>query len=87
MNFITAKTQFYSTGTAISSHDLIHDLKSQPHEQIRNKEKSETLAKGRPWHINIPVVHSSVSNNYCLPMNTGIFNSTKTFFHIRIFFL
>lgn len=85
MNFSTAQTQLYSTGTAISSCDLTHDLKSQPHEQIRNKVR--TLAKGRPWHIHIPVVHSSVSNSYCLPMSPGISNSTKTFFHIRILIL
>lgn len=47
---------------------------------IRNNGKSETLAKGGPWHINIVVVHSSVSNNYCFAMNTGILNSTKTHF-------
>lgn len=71
----------------ISLWDLTHDLKSRAHEQFRNKGKSETLAKGRPWHINITVIHSSVSNNYCLLINTAIFNSTKTFFHIRILIL
>lgn len=48
MNFSRAQTQLYNTATAIPLRDLIHDLKSQPHEQIRNKRKSETLARGGP---------------------------------------
>lgn len=84
-NFRTVYTWMYSIGTAISLCDLIHNLQSQFLKQLKKK-KSEILAKGRSWHINVLVVHSSVSSNYHPLMNTvrfGISNSTRTYWGWR----